>query len=115
MKSYICYIPDEASSELHNVATECYLKSEADKVIAELEKKLDIYKRGWTENDKVNANQYTEIRKAKRALWIHRAIVAKKITESYKTMVKCHPFYGSNYRKWQEVERKCRTKAEEYK
>ena len=92
-----------------------YDKREADKFIAELEKKLDIYKRGWMENDKVNANQYAEIRKAKRALWIHRAIVAKKIAESYKTMVKCHPFYGSNYRKWQEVERKCRAKAEEYK
>lgn len=56
----------------------------------------------------------SEIRKAKCALWIHRAIVAKKIADSYKTMVKCHPFYGSNYHKWREVERKCRAKAEEY-
>ena len=41
MKVYICYIPDETSAELHNVAKECYLKSEADKVIAKLEEKLD--------------------------------------------------------------------------
>lgn len=46
-------------------AAQVYLKSEADKVIAELEKNLDIYKRGWMENDKVNANQYAEIAKLK--------------------------------------------------
>ena len=39
IKTYVCYIPDETSSELHNVAKECYLKSEVDKVIAELEEK----------------------------------------------------------------------------
>ena len=49
-----------------------YDKREADKLIAELEKKLDIYKRGWMENDRVNANQYAEIRhhKYKRCLAI---------------------------------------------
>ena len=57
-----------------------YDKREADKFIAELEKKLDIYKRGWMENDRVNANQYAEIRHHKRKrclamalLWLERA------------------------------------------
>ena len=87
-------------------------KQFVDAAIAELETKLEnVQATAYVEI--VDAD--VEIRKAKRALWIHRAIVAKKIAESYKTMVKCHPFYGSNYRKWQEVERKCRTKAEEYK
>jgi len=47
-----------------------YLKSEADKVIAKLKDKLDLYKRGWEENDKVNANLYAELRhhKYKRCL-----------------------------------------------
>lgn len=52
-------------NEWHNHYTEFYLKSEADKVIEDLEKKLDIYKRGWMENDRVNANQYAEIRHQK--------------------------------------------------
>jgi len=44
---------------------ECYLKSEADKVIAELEKKLDLYKRGWEETDKINASLYAQLRHQK--------------------------------------------------
>ena len=45
-------------------------KSEADKVIAELKDKLDLYKRGWEENDKVNENLYAQLRhhKYKRCL-----------------------------------------------
>ena len=47
-----------------------YLKYEADKVIAELEKKLDLYKRGWEESDKNNAYLYAQLRyhKYKRCL-----------------------------------------------
>lgn len=41
------------------------LKSEADKVIEELEYKLDLYKRGWAENDKVIAYLCKELRHQK--------------------------------------------------
>ena len=51
-----------------------YLKSEADKVIAELTKKLDLYKRGFKEDDKTNAYLYVELRhqKYKRCLAMAR-------------------------------------------
>ena len=49
-------------NEWHNEYTEFYLKSEADKVIAELKSKLDIYKRGFAEDDKINAYLYAELR-----------------------------------------------------
>lgn len=61
---HVVDVYDEYLSNPYNEA-QVYLKSEADKVIAELEKNLDIYKRGWMENDKVNANQYAEIAKLK--------------------------------------------------
>ena len=49
---------------------EMYRVADVDAAIAELEEKLDIYKRGWMENDRVNAKQYAEIRhhKYKRCL-----------------------------------------------
>lgn len=48
----------------------CYLKSEADKVIAEKDKKIDLYKRGFKEDDKIIAYLYAELRhyKYKRCL-----------------------------------------------
>lgn len=48
-----------------NEYAEFYLKYEADNVIAELKDKLDIYKRGWEENDKINANLYAQLRHSK--------------------------------------------------
>lgn len=53
---------------------EVYLKSEADKVIAELEGKLDLYKRGFKEDDKTIAYLYAELRhqKYKRCLAMAR-------------------------------------------
>ena len=112
-----------------------YDKQEVDKVIAELEKKLDIYKRGWMENDKVNANQYAEIRKAKRALWLARASEAKKevnywtcqdessyaivdFNVRHETIVSYKAPHHRPYKWiliWRNVESKCRAKAEEYK
>ena len=46
-------------------SADLYLKSEADKVIADLKYKLDLYKRGWEENDKINACLYAELRHQK--------------------------------------------------
>ena len=42
-----------------------YLKSEVDKVIAEKDKKIDLYKRGWEESDRINASIYAELRQQK--------------------------------------------------
>ena len=47
-----------------------YLKSEADNVIAKKDKKIDLYKRGFEEIDKINAYLFAEARhhKYKRCL-----------------------------------------------
>ena len=41
---------------------EVYIKSEADKVIAEKDKKIDLYKRGWEESDRINEHLYAQLR-----------------------------------------------------
>lgn len=50
--------------------TEFYLKFEVDKVIARLNKKLDIYKRGFKEDERIKAFLYKSVRhnKYKRCL-----------------------------------------------
>ena len=76
-----------------------YEKSEADKVIAELENKLELYKRGWEENDKVNAYLYAELRhqKYKRCLWLAKWCEQMMVFNSkYGTDKKWHLF-----KKWQ--------------
>jgi hypothetical protein len=52
-------------------------------VIAELKDKLDLYKRGWEENDKVNAYLYVQLRhqKYKRCL----GLAAVCFEKSYST------------------------------
>ena len=57
-------------NEWHNEYTEFYMKYEADRVIAEKDKEIDLYKRGWKESDIINANLYAELRhqKCKRCL-----------------------------------------------
>ena len=57
MKLYHC-------NEWHNEYTEFYLKSEADKVIAEKDKKIDLYKRGWEESDRINEHLYAQLRRS---------------------------------------------------
>ena len=80
----------------YNINEPVYLKSEADKVIAELEEKLDIYKRGWMENDRVNAKQYAEIRhhKYKRCLamallWLERAENSTDLENEFVSRRRC--------------------------
>ena len=84
-------------------AAQVYLKSEADKVIAELEKKLDIYKRGWMENDRVNANQYAEIRhhKYKRCLAIAKLCHWKMGVFIYKE--EKSNFYHRWFKRWLKI------------
>ena len=57
---------DEIFREYHGILSNevrrYYLKSEADKVIAEKDKKIDLYKRGWEESDRINEHLYAQLR-----------------------------------------------------
>ena len=80
-----------------------YEKSEADKVIEELKAKLeDVQATAYAES--VDAGM--ENRRLKRALWLARAKSAENAVTNW--CPEC-------MKKWNEVERKCRAKAEEYK
>ena len=80
-------------------AAQVYLKSEADKVIANLEKKLDLYKRGWMEIDKVNANQYAEVRHQK----YKRCLAMAKCCERSTMVAFMHDFYAKWHKRWLEI------------
>ena len=80
--------------------------------IAELKHKLEDAKA--THNAEMVDAGMRE-RRLKRALWMHRAITAKLNKEGCKAMREYNPFIGIEEYKWQEIERKCRAKAEEYK
>ena len=83
---------------------EVYLKKDVDEAIAELKEKLE----------NVQASAYAESvdagmreRRLKRALWLARAYRAKEM---------CQRLLIQGFDpKWEEVERKCLKKAEEYK
>ena len=86
----MCFHRSSAVIAVTEGETEFYLKSEADKVIAEkdaeiaeLKKKSDLYKRGWEEADKNNAYLYAQLRhnKYKRCL----GIAAVCFEKSYST------------------------------
>lgn len=65
---YVPYLdePDrQAESALRAGYNKVVFKAEADKVIAEKDKKIDLYKRGWEESDKINASIYAELRHQK--------------------------------------------------
>lgn len=91
---------------------EVYLKKDVDEVIAQLKNKIeDVQASAYAESIDVGM----ENRILKRALWMHRAITAKFNKEACKAMREYNPFIGIEEYKWQEAERKCRAKAEEYK
>lgn len=71
-------------------SADLYLKSEADKVIAELKYKLDLYKRGWEENDKINACLYAELRHQKYKRCLLRSVIAEMNATHFKDL-----FYGA--------------------
>lgn len=123
----------------------CYLKSEVDEAIAEIKAKLDkaVAERDGNQvcldalNKKledVHATAYAESvdagmreRKLKRALWLARAEIAKAMKaivnlDNYLSLHKNSKWFGiyatridTWYYKWDNVERKCLKKAEEYK
>ena len=78
-----------------------YLKSEADKVIAEKDKKIDLYKRGFKEDDKTIKYLHTELRhhKYKRCLamakWCRECSWTEKVD-----------FYYNWYNRWLEIAEK---------
>ena len=129
-------------NEWHNEYTEFYMKSDVDsaidelkaehhkerheyiKMIAELKQKLKNAKAtAYAESVDVGM----ENRRLKRALWIARAKTAKamKATDNLNNYLSIHEnskwfgIYATRidtwYYKWDDVERKCRVKAEEYK
>lgn len=117
-------------NEWHNEYTEFYIKYDVDaaidelkaehhkerheyiKMIAELKQKLEDAKASHYA-EMVDAGM--EIRRLKRALWLARAEIAhKKIDEYWPDY--CHNAHSRiALLKWEEVERKCRSKAQEYK
>ena len=112
----------------------CYPKAKVDETIAELKQKLhdaemqaDLSECAVTEYkidcDKLN----DENRRLKRALWLDRAERAKAMKaidnlDNYLSLHKNSKLFGiyatridTWYYKWDNVERKCLKKAEEYK
>ena len=83
-------------------------KSEADKVIAELKDKLDLYKRGWEENDKVNENLYAQLRhhKYKRCLKNREICVMRCDIEFARQYPTRAGFFVKWERKWLEFAEK---------
>lgn len=104
-----------------------YLKSDVDAAIdelkAEINRKEGVGQR-WFERC---MEARTENIRLKRALWIARAKIAKamKATDNLNNYLSIHKnskwfgIYATRidtwYYKWDDVERKCRAKAEEYK
>ena len=93
--------------------TRVYIKSEVDAAIAELNaenkrlKKCEIWMKQHFYCEEVIACESAKNRRLKRALWLARAERAKEM---------CQRLLIQGFDpKWEEVERKCRAKAEEYK
>lgn len=101
---------------------ECYDADEVDAVLAEKDAEIAELKKAL-EHSNAELESYfifekeikAELRATKRSLWMHRAITAKLNKECCKAMRGYNPFIGIEEYTWQEVERKCRAKAEEYK
>ena len=89
-----------------------YDKSEVDAAIAELNAENERLKKKMDDYHLMSDIRRAKIKELKRALWLARA-------EREKTEHLSKIMYSTLYRdfiaKWVNVERKCRTKAEEYK
>lgn len=122
---------DEAIAELKEFAEDACIERDDNQTAidelqaenAELKAKLENVQASMYA-DVVDANM--ENRRLKRALWLARAERARteQCYENYSFYIHRHQktMYGGTYRpyiawleKWNEVERKCREKAEEYK
>lgn len=90
--------------DIQDYRGEVYLKSEADKVIEELKKKLDLYKRGFKEDDRINAYLYAELRHSnyKRCLAMAKMCHWKMGVFIYKKS----DFYWRWHKRWLELAKK---------
>ena len=121
---------------------EVYLKSEADKVIAEKDKDIAYWREEYDKETKLTdalnaeieslkASHYAESvdagmreRMLRRALWLARDMRAeaqwnRQLRDAGIAFAigenKSWDYWNQKQKKWQGVERKCRAKAEEYK
>ena len=95
-----------------------YDKDEVDALLAEKEKKIAELK---AKLEDVKASHYAESvdagmreRRLRRALWMARAMRARDI-QRWWLQVTCSPRTEVACMRWNNIERKCRAKAEEYK
>lgn len=117
--------PDAVTGEINRVPWMAYDVDEMDLYIAELEQKLAEKDKEIAELKKkledVQASHYAEMvdagmreRRLKRALWLARALRARDI-QRWWIAVTCSKTTERACSVWNNVERKCRAKAEEYK
>lgn len=103
----------ELKQKLQDQCISCPVKMQEDDVVAELKQKLeDAKSTAYTES--VDAGM--ENRRLKRALWLARAERAVAKQAYYDILSRgISSERGEMYDMWNNVERKCRAKAEEYK
>lgn len=61
-----------------------YFKAEADKMITEKDKNIDLYKRGWEESDRINAHLYAELRHSNYKRCLAMASLSLEKRETYR-------------------------------
>ena len=107
-KAYNRWIDEEMPTPNDDlICNEFYLKSEADKVIAELKSALKESEEARYEAGADAADYYQENRRLKRALWLARADRGRD------NSILLPSKFMRNV--WDNVERKCLAKAEQYK
>jgi hypothetical protein len=102
---------DELKRKYSDITGPYYGYNEVNEAIAELEAKLEDAKASHYA-EMVDAGMENNI--LKRALWLTRALRARDI-QRWWLQVTCSPRTEIACRKWNNVERKCRAKAEQYK
>lgn len=98
--------------------TKCYMKADADKALSVKDKEIAELKANLED---AKATAYAESvdagmreRRLKRALWFARALRARDI-QRWWISATCAPITERACSIWNNVERKCLAKAEEYK
>lgn len=109
--AYSLYLdpPENQKESAQNVGyVKVVNKDDADKVIAELKDKLDLYKRGWEENDKIIGYLYAELlhQKYRRCLAMAKLCHWKMGVFIYKK--EKNDFYYRWHKRWLKI-------AEEFK
>lgn len=116
----IAFMPEDPMGVWCHIQEVRDLLDVKDKVIAELKRKLQdqcISCPVKMQEDDVFAEKDNEIRRLKHTLWLARAERAKEFRYKIKFAISSMntKYNYSDADKWEEVERKCLKKAEEYK